>query len=292
VGAISAGTQPCVPFIKHRQDAQWSLSQLQQDRNIRIVQRHMEACQLDRIVSETVACVAGFNERFHYSRGDNERNKLELELLMEHYYSLIYRLLSNPEPFRDFDDVISPCTSNNLSLHAQEFPTPESMTTTTDSYTKAVESAMRILVLLYLREPTFDLPCSEGILLELLAQQVRTILADRQLEHLEDLFIDPLLLHESRSAQKPTLIWICVAGDFFSTSKFTTPGDHMNMMGQPTIYKNLLMDVLGPEASMDPELVSEDDLELCQCLDLRYIRNDRWNARNAIRQILGVIKTE
>lgn len=252
----------------------------------------MEACQLDPAVTETIACVAGFNEHFDYSRGDIESNEHDPEVLVEHYYSLLYRLLSNPEPFLDFDDVISPCTSTKLSLHAQDFPTPESMTMTTDTYTKAVESAMRILVLLYLRESTFDLPCSDHILLDLLAQHVRTILSDRQLEQMEGLFIDPLLLRESRHAERPTLLWICVAGDFFSTSRFDTAGDHMDEMGESTIYKTLLMEVLGTEASKDPELVCDDDLELCQCLDLRYIRNDRWNARNAIRQILGVIKTE
>ena len=116
----------------------------------------MEACQLDTTVAETIACVAGFNEHFDCSRMDTQSNNHDPEILKEHYYSLIYRLLSNPEPFRDFGDVISPCTSTELSLHAQDFPTPQSMTITTDTYTKAVESAMRILVLLALRGWAFE----------------------------------------------------------------------------------------------------------------------------------------
>lgn len=157
--------------------------------------------------------------------------------------------------------------------------------TVTDSNIKAIESAMRILALLYIRDPTIDLPCGEILFLDLLNQR-------KQARHSEDSLIDPLLLR-SHIAQKPTLIWMCIAGNCFTTLEMKATGEYgANNIGRSTIYKELLNEVLGPEVfKKKPELVSED-MELSRCLDLKYLRGPHWNSRTAMRQILGVIKRE
>ncbi|KAI0125557.1 hypothetical protein BJ170DRAFT_437797 [Xylariales sp. AK1849] len=276
-GAIPAATKPCLPFIKTQHGIRHSLLQERHKESTDVVKRLMEACRLDSEIVDAIASAT---------------IKDDPEVGTEHYYHFIYRLLSYPEALRDFDEVISPCTSNKLALHAQDFPTPESINTATDTYTKAIESAMRILVLLYLREPTLKIPCGEGVLLDLLAREVGSILVDRQLEHIEDMLIDPTLLQESRSAQRPTLIWICIAGDLFWTSKMGTSSEHNSMKGRPSIYADLLKDVLGSAASANPDLMPDNDLELCRYLDLRNVVGPHWCERNATRNMLGIAKIE
>jgi hypothetical protein len=288
---MSAATKPSMPFVEHHRDYPCMLPPTVPGKNVRVVERHLYACRIDPGVISTVASVAGFNQDFDHIRKLQGDFKYDPEGIMEHYYSLVYRLLLRPEPFRDFDEVISPSTSAKLDLHTQDFPTPQSMISATDadSVTKAIESAMRILALWYLREPTNDFPCGENIMLELLEGHVKAILADRQPERTRDMLIDPLLLQESRAAQKPTLIWICIAGDIFSTRRMEAPREDHS--GQPSVYRQLLMEVLGAEASRDPSKVPEDDLELCQYLDFRYVKDEWWDEREAMRHILGLSRT-
>ncbi|ORY57543.1 uncharacterized protein BCR38DRAFT_490046 [Pseudomassariella vexata] len=292
-GAVSAATRPCVSCVKPRLDLRSVLPEAHQERNSRAVQRLLNACHIDTEIVETIASVAGFNDCLDYcKKKEGTKSKFEPDALMEYFFFLKYQLLSKPEALRDFDEVITPKMSRKFPLSAQDFPTPVSMDLSVDAYSKAIESAMRILTILYLREPTLDLPCGETVLLDLLTRHMTIILTSRRGPQPENSMIDPSLLEDSTPTQSATLIWMCIAGDCFSTSKMATSVDHSDKMGQPSIYKQLLIEVLGPHASANPELVSQEDLELCRFLDLRYVRGTQWSERSAMRHILGVIKVE
>ncbi|KAH8676189.1 hypothetical protein BX600DRAFT_454473 [Xylariales sp. PMI_506] len=293
VGAISAATAPCIPFTSYQPGGKFSLPLDEQKETIETVKKHMRSCRLDEHLGSIIAAVAAFNRNLDVMKRSRNSVHFEPDLVMENYYYLMYQLLSEPEPLRDFDQVISPTTGDKLALHSQDFPTPNSLNSTLDSFTDAVMSAMRILAILYLREPTLDLPCGEAILLDLLARHTNTILQELRLGQFDDdLHIDPLLLQEMRAAQRATLIWICIAGDLFSAWKLAGAQDPQGSGAQPSIYRDLLRDVLGPELSSNPDLVTDEDLELCHHLNFQYIKNDYWNERDALRDMLGWMKTE
>jgi hypothetical protein len=258
--------------------------------SVRAITCHLNSCHLDPEVIDAVVSVAAIGlTRDRYKSSSDPKPCIESS--DELYYDLIYRLLSKPEPLRSFDDVISPLTSNNLSLQAQDFPTPESANTATDIYTKALESAMRIIALLYIREPTLDLPCADRVLLDLLAQHAGTILADRQVVMCEDPFSRSRLPFQMCPSQRPCLIWICIAGHVFTRSKIKLSQGHDGLR-YSTTFGELLSNVIGPEASLNPDLVPHEDLELCHHLDLRYIEGEQWNEKIGMRQMLNVMKTE
>ncbi|KAI0004663.1 hypothetical protein F4779DRAFT_70344 [Xylariaceae sp. FL0662B] len=291
VGAVSAATKPCIPFIRRQVPLSCPDSVVNQGLIARDLGRHLLACGLQRSVVDTITGVAGFNACVSLPLGLKGTFRFDPEVAMEHYYFLGYKLLMDPEPLRQFDEVVSPTTTQNLAM-AIPSNSARTMRGPTDGCAKSIESAMRILTLMYIREPTFNLPCRETILSELLEECLRDILNTRRTTSSSESLIDPLLLQDSNASQRPTLIWICLATDLLSTAKTVSPGDSSDLIDRPSTYQELLQSILGPEASANLDLVSEDDLEVCRLLDLRCLGGQGWDARKAMKHILGVVKQE
>ncbi|KAI1074032.1 hypothetical protein F5B20DRAFT_574363 [Whalleya microplaca] len=291
VGAISAATKPCIPFIRRQVPLSCPNSVVNQDQHARDLGRHLSACGLSISVIDTITGVAGFNSCISLPLELKGTFRFDPEVAMEHYYYLGYKLLTVPEPLRQFDEVVSPTTTRNLAIDIPSNPA-RALRGPTDDCAKSIESAMRILTLMYIREPTFDLPCGETILFKLLDEHLRNILNTRRTPSSLESLIDPLLLQDSYARQRPILIWICLAGDLFSTLKVLSHGDNSHQTSGSNIYQELLENALGPVASTHLDLVSEDDLEVCRLLDLRCLGGQNWNARQAMRHILGLIKQE
>lgn len=257
------------------------------------VRQHLEAFQLDQglvgVLAATIEFVASRKLQLEQTV---KVTGLNCEHDLEEFCNLAHQILSTPEPLRDFDKVISPETSVKLSLSAPDVPTPESVrTASTDSMTRAIETALRILVLMYMKTLMLKIPCGEAILLALLHQQVAIILANQTLDHIEDPFIDPTLRQESRALQRPTLIWICIAGHFFTKSWRTTYC--CGIEGQLVECQVLLENVLQAwNSSTNATLVSNNDLEFCKFLDIRLLAGEHWDEREVIKDMLGLMQLE
>lgn len=261
------------------------------DRPLLIVYQQFKASYLHLDVAKAIVAVAEFTRSFTSDQSQTVTPfRHHSKENLEQFYDLTYRLLSIPEPLRDFEDVISPFASIELSLHNQDTPMSKVKTTAApDIVTKAIEIALRILALMFLKSQMLDIPCGETLLLELLQQQVATILSERQVNHNEELFINQAAHHESERLQRSTLIWICLAGDHFSNAKLYNEDSEASR--QPTSYIELLRCVVTTKQVADASLVSDDDLLLSRCLDLRYLKGELWDERHAIRNMLGKIQS-
>ncbi|KAI5921642.1 hypothetical protein F4810DRAFT_721990 [Camillea tinctor] len=95
----------------------------------------------------------------------------------------------------------------------------------------------------------------------------------------------------AEAALRPTLIWICLAADLLATLKhMPSSAGRMDGFGRaaaPTC-RELLRYVLGPQVLTNPDLVSDADLEVCRLLDLGCLTGQKWDDRQAIKNMLGV----
>ncbi|KAI1631474.1 hypothetical protein F4809DRAFT_165704 [Biscogniauxia mediterranea] len=293
VGAVFAATKPCVPFMRRRAPLRCPLPVLWQDYITRNLTRHLSACGLDLDIISAITDAAIFGKFASGSLGGTGTLNLEGDAAMEHYYSLGYRLLSQPEPLRRLDHATPPNTSPDFVANVSPLGAKaHTWDMGPNPCSKAIESAMRILALLYIREPTFDIPCGNDAMLNLLEENLRIILDICRAQSPADLLIDPLLLQDPMQALRPTLIWMCLAADLIATLKNTPPpAGRMDSFGQAAlICQGLLRHVLGPQVSANLDLVSDADLEVCRLLDLGCLTGHKWDDRQAIKNVLGIYR--
>ncbi|KAK8131267.1 hypothetical protein PG984_007705 [Apiospora sp. TS-2023a] len=256
------------------------------------IQKHLQACALDRETVKIISDLVLFNKYMEYLNIPGSSSKHDTPTIIEEYYFLQHQLLSLPRPLRNFDEAISANTLDDSTLRARGFTPSMLVVPTADSNSNSIETAVRILSLLLIYDPTLDLPC-ESVLLHILHQQVRIIMKYRRLQRQPaDTCIEPRLLLQQKQGvnpQIPTLLWICITGHYFSSleaAAATTPSN------QTHIYRELLIDLLGPEKAAHPELVSDGELELCRCLSLRHLRGENYGERGDIGRIVRSTKAE
>ncbi|KAK8070132.1 hypothetical protein PG994_006748 [Apiospora phragmitis] len=287
-GAISSATKPCIPFVRLHHELLVP-PMVYDAAMIRAIQQHLQACTLDPATVKTISDLALFNRYMECVTIPGSSSKHDSRTVIEEYYFLKHQLLSKPRPLRDLDDVISANTTNKFALNALDFPSSMSLDPNADPYLTSIETALRILSLLLIRDPTLDLPC-ESVLMDILYQHMRTILECRRPQQQPvDTMVDPRMLLQEPLAvhpQTPTLLWICITGHYFSSRKAGTTAT----WNQPNlIYRKLLRGLLGPEKAAHPELVSDGDLELCRCLSMRHLRGENYSERGDIGYIVNAM---
>lgn len=259
---------------------------------ISAIQQNLQACALDRATVKTISDLALFNKYMDYLKTPDRNSKHDSQTVIEEYYFLQHQLLSLPRPLRNFDEVISAYTTNDFALSAHDLPSSIPVDPTANHYSTSIETSVRILSLLIIRDPTLDLPC-ESVLLHIVHQQARAILEYRRSQHQPvGTWADPGMLRQQKPEvhpQTPTLLWICITGHYFSSLKAAAATTSANQMH---VYGELLIDILGPEKTAHPELVSDGELELCRCLSLRHLRGENYSERGDIGRIVRSIKAE
>ncbi|CAJ2512969.1 Uu.00g010880.m01.CDS01 [Anthostomella pinea] len=286
VGAISAATKPCVPFIRRQIPLQSPSPLIDDERIVTRLTHHLSGCGIQPSIIKTLSEVAIYSRCVSLCGDDRRSLHLEPGVMIEHYHYLEYELLSYPEPLRALDQVISPTTTRRLAINVPS-GTPFPRMDPSDTCTKAIESVIRIIALRFLREPTFDLPCGEMIQCQMFRELLEDILAYRCRQTSADPLIDPLLQEDSSDPQRPTLIWICLAV-YGQSIRTTLTSANEQEAAVKLVCQKLLRQVLGSEASANPELVSEEDLGVFHLLDLRSHKKPRRDAREVIRHLLGL----
>jgi hypothetical protein len=214
--------------------------------------------------------------------------KFDPFILADHFDCLIHDLLSTPEPLRSVKELL-PSTATDLEIDVESIIMSTHMAPKPgDGVSKAIESTMRILAILFLRDPLIDLPCGEKAMFRQLEKHVKTILISRALQKQQSSLTDTLLFDAPMQSQKPVLIWISITGSLLSIRNAATPGDGLDKLGRPSVYMDLLRSALEPAEVADPELVSEEDLALCRVLELRSLSGEPRDERLAMRRILGL----
>lgn len=258
---------------------------------IRAIQQHLQACALDRVTVKTISDLALFNKYMDYLEITGSSPKHDTQTIIEEHYFLKHQLLCLPRPLRNVDEANSSKT-DDFALSARELPPSIPMDPSADLYSALIETAVRILSLLLIRDPTLDPPC-ESVLLYMLHQHVGAILEHRRPQHKPaDAWVGPGLLPQEKPAvngQTPTLLWICITGHHFSSLKAAAVKTPWN---QTRVYRELLIDLLGPEKVSHPDLVSDEELELCRCLSLRHLRGEDYGERGDIGRIVRSIKAQ
>ncbi|KAK8097152.1 hypothetical protein PG999_013096, partial [Apiospora kogelbergensis] len=276
-GAISSATVPCIAFVRLHPELLVPPA-VYDTAMVGAIQQHLQACALDTRTVKTISDLALFNRYMDYLTMAGNSSKHDTQTVIEEYYSLKHQLLSQPRPLRNSGEIISIDTnSNKFASDALNFATSMLI----DSYATSIETVVRILALLLIRDPTLDLPC-ESAIMGILHQNVRAILEYRrpQQGQLANTMVDPRLLLQKSSTvhpQTPILIWICITGHYFSSLKAATTTPN-----QTKIYRELLVGLLGPEKAAQPEFVSDVELELCRYLSLRHLRGEGYSERGDI----------
>ncbi|ETS86706.1 hypothetical protein PFICI_00534 [Pestalotiopsis fici W106-1] len=274
IGALSAATEPRTAFVGTPCKARY-ISKLDASGNtVRTVYRSFEAFKFETEMVETLAATAKFCEE-HAAKQDQDPSPFQHygPEMFEDFHFLSRRLLTIPKRLQEYDEVISPPASADISVHARPFPISESAHIwPPDTTTKAVETALRILVLMYLKELMLDVPCNDRILLGLLAKHLLFILSAQR-------------LNPFGTDQIPVLVWICLAGQLFGMMKKTVW--LREAIGGHGICDQLLREVLQFDETLTLGSVSEEQLAFSKCLDLRRIQGT-WHENEAIRGMLGL----
>ncbi|KAK8018385.1 hypothetical protein PG991_007575 [Apiospora marii] len=291
IGAISSATTPCIPFVRLHHELLVP-PMVYDAAMIRVIQQHLQACALDRATVKTISDLALFNRYMDHLKTPGSSVKHDTQTVIEEYYFLQHQLLSLPKPLRNSDEVVSANVTSNFASSTHELPQSVPVDPTADPYSNSIETAARILSLLLIQDPTLDLPC-ESVLLHILHQQARTLLEYRRSQHRpSETWADPRLLLPQKSSihpQTPTLLWICITGHLFSSLKAPAATEPSNRM---QVYGELLISILGPEKAAHPELVSDEELELCRYLSLRHLKGENYGERGDIGRIVRSIKAE
>lgn len=269
VGAISAATRPCTSFIGLHCNKRY-ISRLQGPGNtVRTVLCSLENFHIDLEMVKTLAATAEFCKENATSHDQDASPEI-----LEDFYFLSYRLLTIPQPLLNYDKAIYTPASMDLTLQPEHLSSPEITTElSTDSIMKAVEMALQILVLMYLKETMLDVPCNNNIILSVLEKQVLLILSGWR---------SNLLF----AAQVPVIIWICLAGHTFAAWKKETLIEHRN------IYEQLLGDILNEDTTAMIYRPPEQMLSFCKCFDLGRVRGGTWAEHEAIKGMLEMSSAE
>ncbi|KAF3010464.1 hypothetical protein E8E14_004402, partial [Neopestalotiopsis sp. 37M] len=186
IGALSAATKPCTVLVGLPCKARYVSKLEASEKAVRDVRRSLEAFNFEKEMTETLAATAKFCEDHDATNQDKNTSSSSQEHaldMFEDFHYLSRRLLTVPEPLREYDSVMSPpASTNDLPLHTQLYPSSEpTQVYPAHATTNAVETALRILVLMYLKEIMLDVPCNDLMLLNLLAKQLRFILSAQRL---------------------------------------------------------------------------------------------------------------
>ncbi|KAH7039719.1 uncharacterized protein B0I36DRAFT_1514 [Microdochium trichocladiopsis] len=302
-GAVAAATSPYIPFIRRHVPLRYPNHVFDHDAVTGRLVRHLSSIGLETDLITTIADVAALNKCLTLSTATKDTFAFDSEAALEHYYNLGYKLLSTGGPLRFLDG-----SSSTLP------PREHSIMISFQQYITSIKCAIRIIVLVYLQNPAFDLANDEGSLFELLHLHLAAVLSylrSQQSSHLDqdpfNFLVDPTIRDShgaSLEAHRPVLLWLCLAGHILQrNSEVTRAGSEgkveMELMGKQSIYKDLLQEVLGPVAAVDPGLVSDYELEVCKCLDLRVVLDpshpmaqEGGDERGLMRFMLGVFKLE
>ncbi|KAJ1334094.1 hypothetical protein MN608_04097 [Microdochium nivale] len=302
-GAIASATSPCIPFVRRHVPLRYPNYVFDSDAVTGRLLRHLGMVGLEADLITTIGDVAALNKCLSLPAEAKDIFAFDSEAALEHYYSLGYKLLSSGGPLRFLD-------GSSSGLSSKE----DGMVISHQQYTDSVRSAIRVLALVFLQNPALDLPSDEGSLFELLRGHLQVILSYCQAQQSNQLdqdpfnfLVDPMIRNcqeNSTEAHKPVLLWICLAGHVLQRNHDITRAGTEGplggeLMGRPSIYKSLLQEVLGPVAAVDPGLVSDYELEVCRCLDMRLVLNashplnqEGGDERGLMRFMLGVFKLE
>ncbi|KAI0123690.1 hypothetical protein BJ170DRAFT_92149 [Xylariales sp. AK1849] len=278
-GAIAASTNPYLPWMKRQAEITCPLihSRFTAIRNE--LRSLLAPCGVDIRVIDNIAYAAAFHKCVVNSKKDQVVH--DPFVLADNYDQMVHELLSTPRPLRNHDELVSPTATRELAIEIDWGSySRKDAALSQDELTQATESALRILTILFLREPTTDLPCGEDVMIWILESHVRTItlqLKNRGQPH-----------GLNHWPQKPVFIWLGIAGNFLSTLHGAISVGQRDSRSQATVYRDLLQHVLTPAEMVEPELVSDQDLAVCRILDLRYLTGEIWDKRAAIKHTLGL----
>lgn len=282
IGALSAATKPCTVLVGLPCKARYVSNLEASEKAVRDVRRSLEAFNFEKEMTETLAATANFCEDHDATNQDQNASSSSQEHaldMFEDFHYLSRRLLTVPEPLRGYDTAMSPpASTTDLPLHTQLYPSSEPMQVyPAHATTNAVETALRILVLMYLKEIMLDVPCNDLMLLNLLAKQLRLILSAQRLGSFGE-------------NKVPVLVWICLASQVFGTMK--TSAWVGESIGGHGIHEELLRAVVKFDGMGRFSSISEEDSKFCQCFDLRRIQGAAWNENEAIKGMLGLSTDE
>ncbi|KAK6087995.1 hypothetical protein SCUP234_01061 [Seiridium cupressi] len=249
--------------------------------------RILDPCGVDGEVTGYIAYAASLQKCIADCKAQKGKIKFDPLVFGEHHDMIVHGLLSTPGPLRESEARLSSTTPTHIddTLEARAMsPGLGDEMTATQRCISALESALRILTILFLREPMVDLPCGEDVMLHLLEGHVKTLLgkkASRSYIDSPDNMVDRSLV-----AMKPPLIWISIAGDLLS--KLHGSPWQGGTQTSHSLFKELLRSVLTSEEIDNPSCVPPEDLSICRILDLRYMRGGLWNDSEAMRRLLSI----
>ncbi|KAK7908460.1 hypothetical protein PG985_015763 [Apiospora marii] len=335
-GALSFSTKPFLPW-RRRQAKLQCIPEIGQEAMHRGLTRHLAPCGLGQATIKAVTTVASYHRCITYTKRQNQQKRRRREgaeavvyeplEVGEHYDYILYRLLAEPGPLLTTRTALTTSEQQHLNAELLRSDTTSPFSPGDDGI--ALQSAIRILAILLLREPTNDMPCGESNLLRQLEHHLQTILhsiertrTKRPVNETPVTIVSstypcpstpqPTLSspkqkenNDTLATRKPIHLWLCTAGDLVSTLQGGgVTGGRTDKAGRPSIYERLLRAVLSPDEAADPARVRERDLEVCRIMSLGDMREmklgsstlrdsgeEGWDDRQAMRRILGLTDT-
>lgn len=180
VGALSFSTKPFLPWKRRHAKIQ-CIPEIGLDAMHQGLERHLAPCGIGKTTVKAVTTVASYHRCISYTNRRNRQRRREDDAVVyeplevgERYDYIMYRLLAEPEPL--FTTVMGPEVAKLQQPYAEllDCSTLHSFSNGEDSV--ALQSAIRILAILLLREPANDMPCGEDKMLRMLEHHLQTIL--------------------------------------------------------------------------------------------------------------------
>ncbi|KAK8139048.1 hypothetical protein PG984_002428 [Apiospora sp. TS-2023a] len=281
-GALSFSTKPFLPWKRRHAKVQ-CVPEIGLDAMRHGMERHLAPCGLGKATVKAVTTVASYHRCIAYTKRRNLQRRREVDAPVvyeplevgEHYDYIMYRLLAEPEPLSTtftISEAPELQQPNTELLEVSTYsPTPH------EDDNLALQSAIRILAILLLREPANDMPCGEDKMLRRLEHHLRTLLHGivRHKSASQETKNAGIENNDTLSARKPIYLWLCTSGDLISTLQGGATGGRTDKAGHFSIYQLLLRAVLSVDEVADPAHVGEQDLEVCRIMslgDMRFIQ--------------------
>ncbi|KAH8659936.1 hypothetical protein BX600DRAFT_466956 [Xylariales sp. PMI_506] len=229
-----------------------------------------------------------------YHARSNPDVKFDPDALMEEFLWVGHLIMTTPTPYKQLHMVPEPriYPPHELGSGPRDGSAVEVTEEEARECYQAVESALRLSILLYAKRATpdpTDAAQSHPVLLDLMDRYLRIVQAVLQHKMSIENYIDPTTLPcDSPVAKllrtlKPALIYLCLLGDI--ECDLVQRKDPDSKPSRQT-FRRVLELIVGP-SSAHVEALDDDDLAICTIQDLSVPNRREFIPRQALKRILA-----
>ncbi|KAK5663924.1 hypothetical protein OQA88_135 [Cercophora sp. LCS_1] len=304
-GAVSLCTNPYLTFTRRYPDVSLFLSHDTRSYTTRTLTTILSPLGVTPPVITALSSLALFASAVRVARQSNGTVTFDPDALTDEYLAVMHALVTWPGPLRDSSER-NPFVSNGEGKKSEadkymaNHRLRDDVEVTPPAGEAGVESALRIAALLYLKELLPDWPRNlggYGVLIKLLGLNLEAVLDGMVVEDEDEMIVGLRLSSRRRRGSgassslgrervdslRSVLVFLALVGGLMAGVADENEGREGEERYERGIYTRCLREGLGFVGGDD---VVEEDLAIVRLFDLRNLKGEGWDVRDAVGDLL------